>query len=515
MRPFRPCTPEVLGRKQCFCVFQLSRCSAKLSCVASLNVLEMSMDHAEPPRNVDKQATDQAAVLPDLSDVQAAVLRPRPAPYRGQYILLRVGDAEQGREMVRRLIPQVAPADTWWQPTLPGWLGVAFTYSGLKALGLPQASLDSFPLEFQQGMAARADVLHDAGRNAPEHWEPPFGSPDVHVALAFYAKDDRDLHQMLALAGESHLDLPQVEVIYRLSFSELPGGRNPFGFRDGLHNPTIEGQGLAPESPQAASGPASNYQEKPLKNGEILLGYADELGVTAQSPVPEDLRRNGTFIAFRKFYADVARFRQYLRKNSGSPDEEELLAAKMVGRWRSGAPLVLAPEADNPALGMDQVANNAFGYSEDKRGLRCPMGAHLRRANPRDSLDDDAVDVNLHKFIRRGTNFGDPLPEGVLEDDGADRGGVFLFIGAHLDRQFEFVQSQWLSNGDFIGEGQEQDPILGNAEREGTFTIPKQPLRRRLQSLPQFVTVRGGEYCFMPGIGALQWIADVQKSREH
>src|SRR5262245_12290918 len=124
----------------------------------------------------------------DASDIQATVLRPRPKPYRGEYVILRIGDARQGREMLRRIIPYIAPADELWVPSLPGWLGIAFTFEGLKALGVPQASLDSFPIEFREGMAARADVLHDVGANAPANWERPFGTPDVHVALAIYAR---------------------------------------------------------------------------------------------------------------------------------------------------------------------------------------------------------------------------------------------------------------------------------------------------------------------------------------
>jgi Dyp-type peroxidase family len=440
--------------------------------------------------------TTQVPVL-DTSDIQATVLRPRPSPYRGEYVLLRVGDIGQGREMLRRILPYVAPADEWWVPSLPGWLGIAFTFEGLKALGVPQASLDSFPIEFRQGMAARAAILHEWGANAPANWEYPFGTADLHVALAIYAQDEQSLQQVLGLARKSLQDLPHISVVYRMQFGELPGGRNPFGFKDGLHNPHVEG-----------SGPAGRAgDEAPIKAGEFVMGYPDELGETAQAPIPEELRRNGTFVALRKFYMDVAAFRKYLRTQASSPEEEELLAAKMVGRWRSGAPLVLAPDHDDLALGADANRNNDFSYADDMKGLKCPFSAHIRRVNPRDALKDDIVAVNLHKFLRRGTNYGSPLPEGVLEDDGAERGGVFLLIGAHLQRQFEFVQSQWVTDGNFISHGTEQDPIIGNSEGDGVFTIPKRPVRRRLQGLPRFVTVRGGEYCFMPGLRALQWLA--------
>jgi Dyp-type peroxidase family len=440
----------------------------------------------------------------EVSDIQATVLRPRPSPYRGEYVILRIEDAAQGREMLRRMISHVAPADDWWLPKVPGWLGIAFTYAGLKALGVPQASLDSFPVEFKQGMAARATILHDFGDNAPGNWEYPFGNADMHVALAIYSSNEKNLNEVLERARQSHQDLAHISVVYRMQFSELPGGRNPFGFKDGLHNPHVEGSFAQGNIALANAG-----YDPPIKAGEFVMGYPDELGQVAQAPIPKELRHNGTFLAFRKFRMDVAGFRKYLRAQAPSPEEEELLAAKMVGRWRSGAPLVLAPERDDPELGADPTLNNDFGYADDMKGLKCPFSAHIRRLNPRDALKDDVVAVNLHHFLRRGTNYGTPLPEGVLEDDGADRGGVFLLIGAHLREQFEFVQSQWITDGNFISHGNEQDPILGNNEGDGIFTMPRIPVRRRLHGLPRFVVVRGGEYCFMPGLRALQWLANL------
>src|SRR5262249_21992306 len=147
----------------------------------------------------------------EISDIQAIVLRPRPSPYRGEYVILRVDDAAQGREMVRRMIPHVAPADERWVPSLPGWLGIVFTYAGLKALGMPRASLDSFPIEFKQGMAARAAILHDFGANAPAHWEYPFGTAEMHVALAIYANDEKNLELVLNRARQSIASCPGCE----------------------------------------------------------------------------------------------------------------------------------------------------------------------------------------------------------------------------------------------------------------------------------------------------------------
>jgi len=433
----------------------------------------------------------------EVSDIQATVLRPRPSPYKGEYVVLRIDKAAQGREMLRRIIPYITPAEEWWTPSIPAWLGIVFTYQGLKSLGLPKVYLDSFPEEFHQGMAARAEILNDFGDNAPSNWEYPFGTLDMHIALAIYSTDDKSLETVLKQARQSHSELPGISVVYRMKFSELPDGRNPFGFRDGLHNPHVEGSGANPPPGLGAT----------VKAGEFILGYPDEAGQTATSPEPEVLRRNGTFVVVRKFHTKVAAFRRFLREQASSPQEEEFIAAKMVGRWRSGAPLVLAPEHDDPKLGADPNRNNDFNYSEDMEGFKCPFSAHIRRINPRDALKNDLVAVNLHHVLRRGTNYGPPLPEGVFEDDGAQRGGVFLLIGAHIGRQFEFLQSQWVTDGNFIGHGKEQDPIIGNSQGDGIFTIPKRPIRHRLHGLPQFVVVKGGEYCFMPGLRALKWLA--------
>jgi Dyp-type peroxidase family len=440
----------------------------------------------------------------EMSDIQALVLRPRPSPYKGEFLILRIDDPAQGREMLRRTIPHVATSDAWWEPTLPAWLGIAFTFEGLKALGLPQQTLDSFPEEFRQGMAARADLLNDVGVNDPAHWEYPFGGADVHVMVSVTARNGEELEAVLEQARQSRKDLPKISVVFSQGFSELPGGRNPFGFRDGLHNPHVEGSGL----------PIYPGYTQPVKAGEFVMGYPDEQGAIAARPEPEVLRRNSTFLAMRKFHTDVAAFRTYLRSQASGPEEEELIAAKMVGRWRSGAPLVLAPEHDNPELGMDQQRNDDFSYQDDVQGLKCPFSAHIRRVNPRDALKEEFVAMNLHHFLRRGMNYGTPLPEGVLEDDGAERGGVFLLIGTNLKQQFEFVQSQWVTDGNFISHGTEQDPMIGNAEGGGVFTIPKRPVRRRLHGLPNFVSVRGGEYCFVPGLRALKWLAEPENTIE-
>ena len=437
----------------------------------------------------------------ELDDIQSGALNERPSPYVGSYLLLRVDDRAAGRELVRRLHTLVDTGRPARDPAHHAWLTVAFTYSGLKALGVPQASLDSFAPEFREGMAARAAGLGDVGESSPEHWERPLGTDDVHIAVAALSPDHARLRTVLEKARRAHHELPGVELIWRQDCYQLPTGRTSFGFKDGIGQPSVEGSGRTPTNPR----------DRPLKAGEIILGYPDETGELPPMPTPDVLGRNGTYVVFRKLHTRVAAYRQYLRTRAASPDDAALLGAKMVGRWPSGAPLALTPERDDPALGADPLRNNDFLLGDDPRGFKCPAGAHARRANPRDSLDHEgSVDVRLHRMIRRGTNYGPALPEGVLEDDGADRGIMFVFAGAHIKRQFEFVKTQWLNDGIFIGAPLEKDPLVGANDGTGTFTIPERPIRRRLQDLPPFVVTRGGEYCFAPGLRAMRWLAELE-----
>jgi Dyp-type peroxidase family len=349
-------------------------------------------------------------------------------------------------------------------------------------------------------MAARAADLGDIGESSPANWEAPLGTPDVHVAIAALSPDRAGLDAVLEQAQRAHDDLPGVELIWQQDCYQLPTGRTSFGFKDGIGQPAVEGSGVPPTNPR----------ERPLKAGEIVLGYPDETGELPPMPVPDVLGRNGTYVVFRKLHTKVAACRQYLRARAASREDEALLGAKMVGRWQSGAPLIISPEKDDPDLGGDPARNNDFLYGEDPRGFRCPVGAHARRANPRDALEDEgSIDVRLHRMIRRGTSYGPMLPDGVLEDDGVDRGIIFVFAGAHLGRQFEFVKTQWLNDGIFIGAPSEKDPLIGANDGKGTFTIPHRPIRRRLTDVPPFVITRGGEYCFAPGLRALRWLADL------
>jgi Dyp-type peroxidase family len=433
----------------------------------------------------------------DLSDLQSGILHPRPSPYVGAYVVYRVDDRVDGRSLLGRLGAYLTSAAEW-SAEAHAWLTVAVSYQGLRALDLPQASLDSFPQAFRDGMAARAGELGDTGASAPALWEPPLGSPDVHIALSAIAPDQERLDVLLAEIAACRRDLPGVAQIWRQDCYALPTEREAFGFKDGISHPAIEGSGIA----------GSNPQEAPIRAGEFVLGYRNELDELPPMPSPDVLGRNGTYVVFRKLHQNVAAFRAFVRANATSPEDEELVAAKMVGRWRSGAPLSLAPDRDDPALGADASRNNDFLYhDDDPRGLKCPIGSHIRRMNPRDAVVTGQV--RLHRMIRRGTNYGPQLPDGVFEDDGEERGLCFVFVGASLTRQFEFVQTQWINDGRFIASPAEKDPLVGASDGRCPFTIPSRPVRRRLQGLPNFVITRGGEYLFAPSLSALRWISNL------
>ena len=440
------------------------------------------------------------APMLDLADIQSGVLRPRPVPFAATYIILRIDDRRAGRELMRRLSSVVASAAHPESPARDTWVSAALTFQGLRALGVPAASLDTFPTPFARGMAARAELLGDVGESSPEHWERPLGTPDVHVVITAVSNDEVQLAPALERAQGALRQLPGVEATWRQDCHVLEHEKEPFGFKDGISHPAIEGSGI----------PGTNLNEVPLKAGEFVLGYPDEMSDVPNVPQPEILGRNGSYIVFRKLHQRVAAFRQYLRANATDAVDEELLAAKMMGRWRSGAPLALSPDADHPEIGADPARNNSFLFeADDAIGYKTPLGSHIRRMNPRDA--DIAGVMRIHRMIRRGSGYGPALPEGILEDDGVDRGLMFAFVGANLGRQFEFAQSEWMNDGAFFGGGKERDPISGAGDGEGTFNIPRRPIRRQLKGLSRFVTTRGGEYCFLPSLSALRWLGDLSE----
>lgn len=436
----------------------------------------------------------------ELDDIQHILLTRTPA-MTGRYEFLSFDDPAGGRAWLSEMVEVVESAASVRETmdSTKRWVTLGFTWNGLRALGVHEDSLTSFPEAFQHGMAARADILGDTGRNHPDNWVGGLAGDDLHAIASLFARDD-DEH---VRATTAHDDLVSRCVgVRRLSYLDLNAtppfnyAHDHFGFRDRLSQPVIEGSG---EVPTPGSG-------APLKAGEFILGYPDENGPVANLPQPGMLSRNGTYAAYRRLQEHVALFRDYIRSNSATPDEEELLAAKFMGRWRSGAPLVLAPERDDPELGADPMRNNDFNYKEmDPHGYACPLGAHARRLNPRDT----AHNMNRHRIIRRGATYGPALPEDA-PDDGADRGIAAFIICASLVRQFEFAQNVWINDRTFHELGNEHDPICGTQDGTMEFKIPKRPIRRALKGLPAFTTLSGGAYFFLPGINAMRYLADLQ-----
>jgi Dyp-type peroxidase family len=435
----------------------------------------------------------------ELSEIQATVLRQRPAPYFGTHVLLRVDGARAGRELLRRLTPHIDSATSWWRADNP-WLFVGLSYAGLEALGVPRDALESFPEAFRVGMAARARQLGDEGANDPKTWDPPFGKGEIHVGVSAFADSEEQRRRVLAIAREQYERLSGVRVLRTQDFGAQPGDLNPLGYKDGIDQPAIEGAG----EPLPGQG-------RPIKAGEFILGYPGEAGVPLAMPQPEILGRNGTYVGLRKYQSRVGAFNRFLQANGNTDEERELLAAKLVGRWRSGAPLTLAPDVDNPALGADPQRNNDFDYANDQRGRQVPFGSHIRRMNPRDTELSRLTDVNVHRLIRRGTTYGPPYDPNALseEDDEVPRGAYFLFISAKAMATIEFLQQEWINDGNFIGVGRERDPIIGLQDEGATFTIPREPVRRRVHGIGTFNVLRGGEYFFMPSLSALRWLAEL------
>jgi Dyp-type peroxidase family len=444
----------------------------------------------------------------DLDDIQGMALRGYQFPF-GRHLVLRVSDPAAARRWLGRIADEVT--------TVAGLDGrpdhavnVALSWRGLAALGLPADSLQSFPEEFRQGMAARARRLGDVGESAPDRWEAPLGSSDVHLLVLISALTDaaRRATEEQVMAGLAAPGSPVL--IYRQDLALLPDEHGTpvpiehFGFRDGIGQPAIKGSGL---DTVAGQGVFEAGSWRPLNTGEFVLGHPDETGSTPALPVPAELGFNGTYLVWRKLHQHVARFRAFLQQAADNEDERRLIAAKMLGRWPSGAPLALAREHDDPHLAGDASQNNNFTYAEDVKGQGCPVGAHIRRMNPRAGLiGPEGRSVHRHRLLRQGLPYGTRLAPGG--DDGTDRGSVIILINADIGRQFEFVQSVWMNDGGFADLGDEKDPLLGNHDAAGSFTIPRAvPPRKRLTGVPAFVSTRGGEYFFLPGRRALGALA--------
>jgi Dyp-type peroxidase family len=462
------------------------------------------------------QCLTSADLKQNLHDIQDNIAAPILMRY-GRHIFLKFLDGAKAREWLRNMIKRVNARQEEHGTRFT--VNIGFTYEGLKAMGLSQRSLYSFPEAFRVGMRGRASYVGDVGPHGPEHWEGGLGGPDIH-AMAWLRTDSEEGREVATriirdeMNATGGIEVRFVQDTMALAHENGIGSEGQhFGFFDPVSQPPIEGAETPSYPGDGVLEPDGTWRS--LKPGEFLLGYEDEIGPPGtQAPEPFELRRNGAYLVFRKLYQDVAAFRRYLATAAkslyGSDDHyhQELVAAKIMGRWRSGCPLDLSPEKDDPAIAADVQRRNNFNYKGDDQGLRCPLGSHLRRSNPRATPLKRSTEVRRHRLIRRGVEYGPLLKEGVLEDDGVDRGLINMFIQADIERQFEFVQHEWMKDGEFIGlDPSEQDPINGVGGEGTQLTVPgaKQPF---LFDLPTFIRVKGGEYLFVPGLKALDGIIE-------
>jgi Dyp-type peroxidase family len=494
----------------------------------------------------------------DYRDVQGLVRFGHAHLPEACFLLLRVENAAAARTWLAA-IPLTTAERLAERPQTA--LQVAFTCTGLQALGVPAELVQSFAPEFVTGMAgeeSRSRRLGDVEANAPARWH--WGGPGhiPHVLLMLYAQKGR-LHAWQTTVSET-LPGSGLQLLRCLDTAALDG-YEPFGFKDGISEPQIDWD----LERSVESGEQLAYSNLTAV-GEFLLGYPNEYGRYTDRPLVDprddphnillpaqdqpsrkDPGRNGTYLVLRQLQQDVQGFWQFLDTQAqANPTVRQKLAAAMVGRTMEGVPLV--PLTDRPIRGIGPKAENMrlnqFTYALDSAGIRCPFGAHIRRANPRNAdlpershglvarlihilgfgrqsiRDDTLASARLHRILRRGRKYGPTLlPEDALQrgkPDGEERGIYFICLNANIGRQFEFVQNAWIMNTKFDGLSEESDPLLGNrvplagCPVTNTFSLPQQNgVRRRITGVPQFVTVRGGAYFFLPGIKTLRYLVSL------
>ncbi len=486
----------------------------------------------------------------DRSDIQGLAAFAYGKLTQARYVLARIDNPAAARAWCAS-----APVSTAeWRTEAPDTgMQLAFTAPGLRALGVPDSALAGFSNEFLSGMAAdenRSRRLGDIGKNDPKDWLWGGTGTTPHVVVLLYAKQSLDAW-MRSATGDRWDDA--FTTIRCLETSNM-GGVEPFGFRDGISQPDLDW-----DRRRVMDGDQTEYSNL-VSLGEFILGYPNEYGkytdrplirpaddpandllAAEDAPDSKDLGRNGTYLVLRQLEQDVRGFWQFLDSVAHSNAEERYkLGAAMVGRSLTGDPLM--PDTATIAGVVEKSAHprNRFTYDSDPAGTRCPLGAHIRRANPRNTdlpgnpdgliarlserlsipqakfATDLTSSTRFHRLLRRAREYGEKLdPEAALQPPPPreePRGFHFACLNANIVRQFEFVQNAWLMSSKFNGLTGESDALLGNRAPVGNvpadyFTIPREGrAARKFQGVPQFVQVRGGDYFFLPGLRALRWM---------
>jgi Dyp-type peroxidase family len=471
----------------------------------------------------------------DLTDIQGNILRGYKHQIFARFMPFRILSARAGRDFLKELLPLITPGD-WGAGGRPDMTtNVGISFAGLCALELPYECLVTFPVEFQEGMRTRARGLGDTGDSAPEHWDAPWNGERVHLVVMVYgineaARDARSnqisriAQGITGAAGASMIASLKPQDAQWLMIGNTPTRKEHFGFVDGISNPDVEG---VPDNGQGDDIGNPNEQGvfRKIPAGEFILGYPGEGGEVAPMPLPRLLGRNGTYLVMRKLEQHVEAFRTFLDEQSkllqqvpAGVGSKDFLAAKMMGRWQDGSPLVRYP--DKP----EDKPENRFGYAADLTGAACPLGAHIRRSNPRDSLGFGGKTMSRHRLIRRGIPYGSylrhsdedhppggqPAPHAPAAAD-EQRGIMFLAYNSGFD-QFEFVQKAWINFGDDFSQGNDMDPIVGGGDRQMVIPGDERTGRRPFlcRGIPRFVTTKGGDYFFVPSLTGLQLLASQQ-----
>ncbi len=448
------------------------------------------------------------------TDIQGFVLRGYSLPL-ARYLFLEFADAGRTRALIGRLLGEITTGQKWDGGKPESTVNIAFSHRGLAALALPDATLLSFPVEFQQGMRKRADILGDTGINSPERWDGMWSEERVHAWLGVNAISAEALENCCSRLARLLEETGGAVVVGSQDAAAaivdgVPSGKEHFGITDGFGNPDY--LGVERKSQPGQGKLMADGSWAPLATGELLLGYADEAGELPVAPVPHILAANGTFMVYRKLHQNLATFRAYLDDQAaGYGGGKEKLAAKFIGRWRDGTPIERSPEWPDPAMAADPAQNTDFTYGGDPEGTRCPLGAHIRRVHPRDAFGFHGKLIDRRRITRRGLPYGRFAAQGEAVSDDEDRGVVFMALNASLSRQFEFVQQQWIEYGNDAHLGNDKDILMGNHGGYGKFVVQGDATAtnppRICGKLPNFVELRGGEYFFLPSITALGMMA--------
>jgi Dyp-type peroxidase family len=487
----------------------------------------------------------------DYADVQGLVRFGYGHMTSASYVLVRVKNADAAKAWLHSAPVTTAVAQ---KPPPKTAMNIAFTAPGLGALRVAESIIAGFSHEFRGGMGqeSRARQLGDVGKNAPANWIWGGYGHEPHAVVMFFAEPNQ--FQSFIQRAKDQTWSEAFEEITSLGTSNLDGDE-PFGFADGISQPQIDWE-------QQLERPCTQLgYTNVVALGEFLLGYPNEYGKitdrpllepdaantallnAADAPAKKDLARNGSYLVMRQLEQDVRGFWKFLFDQAGGNiADADRLGAKMVGRTRAGDPLVPIQAEPIPGTDPRTVTQNQFTYESDPVGARCPFGAHVRRTNPRNGdfperrlstlrkliimlgfgpkgfYDDLTSSVRFHRILRRGREYGSELlPEQALQQapsNESPRGLHFICLNANISRQFEFLQNAWIANTKFSGVTGESDPLLGNRESmhgcpvTGNFTMPGDGrLRCRVSGLPQFVTVHGGAYFFLPSLRALRYFA--------